>query len=134
MQPDELDRLLRDEVIIDPSVGFADAVMSEIRREAETPPRIAFPWRPVVGGLISATIGVAAALSVGLTRSTPIAGAQWNQLVAWSGRWTTELASAGATTMTGSLALALMCSLVPMAVYELTLRFVDRAPRHSAKV
>ncbi len=122
MHPDELDRLLSEEEIITPSAGFADAVMSEIGREADTPPRIGFPWKYVVAGLVSAGLGAAAAVSAGLAGPAPAPAAQWTQFVDWTERSATGLIAAGASPAAAALALAAVVMLVPMAVYEVMLR------------
>jgi hypothetical protein len=122
MQPDELDRLLSEEDVIAPSAGFADAVMSEVSREAEAPPRIGFPWKAVLAGLSSASLGAAAAVAQGLTTSTPVAAAQWARLADAIGLCAKDLAAAGASEVAASLVVAMIFLLVPAAVYELMLR------------
>ena len=119
MQPDELDRLLSDHEIIEPSPGFADAVMTEIDREAATPPRIGFPLRPVLGALAGAALASAAAVTIGLSLPAPIGNAV--------GRGINELATAGTSTTAASVVLAVAFMLVPMAVYELMM-YAQRRP------
>lgn len=48
---DRLDRALRSEETLTPSAGFTAAVMAEVRREAETPRPLPFPWRQVLAVL-----------------------------------------------------------------------------------
>ncbi len=129
MHPDELDRLLSEEEIITPSAGFVDAVMSEIGREAETPPGIGFPWKYVLAGLASAALGAAATFSAGLTGLAPVPVAQWAQIVDWTERSGTGLIAAGANPIAASLALAALVMLVPAAVYEMMWRTMkERKP------
>ena len=128
MQPDELDRLLSDEPVIAPSPGFAQAVMSEIRRDVEAFPKIEFPWKPTLGALATATIGAAAAFSVGLSSSASGESIKWTLAVDWFERSASHFMTAGTSATAGSLALGVLCMLVPMAVYELVLRIRDRGP------
>lgn len=132
MQHDELDRLLSSEPLITPSPGFTDAVMGEIRREVESPPKIGFPWKPVVGGLIATSIGTLAALSVDLTNAAPIVASQWDPLAQAIAHSARHIVTASASKTSASIASAAICMLVPMAVYELVLTMTDRTPRLSA--
>jgi hypothetical protein len=134
MQPDEFDRLLSDEKIIAPSAGFAESVMSEITRETEAPPRIGFPWKPVLSGLGVAALGAAAAASAGLTTSASVAAAQWAPIAQGIGRYANDAAAAAASATGASLALAVVLLLVPMAAYELVLRVHSRARPRSGHI
>jgi hypothetical protein len=60
---DELDRILSSEPPLAPSSGFARGVMEAVRREAEEPPPLRFPWARFAIGLL-ACCGVAAAGTV----------------------------------------------------------------------
>ena len=51
MRQDDLDRMLSGEEPIVPSNGFVAGVMDAVRREASTPPPIAFPWKWALPGL-----------------------------------------------------------------------------------
>jgi len=67
MTGDEFDRILAREETLEPSSGFAAAVMSAVEREAATPAAIPFPWRRALPGLAAAAVafvslGVAAAV------------------------------------------------------------------------
>ena len=121
MRPDELDQLLSDEEIIEPSAGFAEAVMTDINREAETLPGIGFPAKPVLAALCSAALSGAAALVVGFESSTPMA-AHLGGIAAWVGGRTAEPGSADASLTAASLALAAIVMLVPLATYEVVMR------------
>jgi hypothetical protein len=131
MERDELDRLLSDEEIIRPSAGFAEAVMGEIYGEAQTPRTIAFPWRPVLAGLASATLGLGAAVGAAFTTPAADAAAQWAQIADWIARGAKGLAATGASETAASLALALTFMLVPVAVYEFMLRIPSRGVRRT---
>jgi len=50
---DELDRILASEDGLEPSSGFASAVMAEVRRQAAEPPPLRFPWVRFALGLSS---------------------------------------------------------------------------------
>jgi hypothetical protein len=50
---DDIDRVLSNEDSIVPSSGFAASVMEAVRREAEIPPPIPFPWKRALPGLVS---------------------------------------------------------------------------------
>jgi hypothetical protein len=53
---DEVDHILSSDDGLEPSSGFAHAVMNAVRREAAEPPPLPFPWRWFI-------VGVAACLS-----------------------------------------------------------------------
>jgi hypothetical protein len=44
---DEIDRMLSNEALLEPSPELARRVMDEVRRVADTPPPLAFPWKRV---------------------------------------------------------------------------------------
>jgi hypothetical protein len=50
---DDIDHMLSNEDSIVPSSGFAASVMETVRRDAETPPPIPFPWKRALPGLVS---------------------------------------------------------------------------------
>ncbi len=52
MRDDCLDRSLSKEEEILPSSGFTASVMEAVRREAATPPPIAFPWKRALPGVV----------------------------------------------------------------------------------
>ena len=66
MKHDELERLLSTDDVIVPSSGFTAAVMNAVRREAATPPPIAFPWKRALPGVVGATFALIAALASGV--------------------------------------------------------------------
>lgn len=125
MQPDELDRALSEEKVIEPSAGFSEAVMAKIEREAETRSAIGFPVRPVLAAMGSAALAAAAAVSAGLQNPTTVAAAHWDGVVAWVGRSAAEIGAAVAGPTATSLALAAIVMLIPLAIYE----YVMRSPR-----
>jgi hypothetical protein len=49
---EEMDRVLAGDDGIVPSSGFASSVMKALRRDAEAPPPIPFPWKRALPGLI----------------------------------------------------------------------------------
>ena len=59
MTPEELDRILSSDTTLEPSSGFARNVMASVRREAEEPAPLRFPWWRFAGG-IAASGGMAA--------------------------------------------------------------------------
>ena len=61
MRAEELDRLLAGEPGIEPSATFARAVMAAVRREADTPPPLPFPWRRAAWGMAACALAGAAA-------------------------------------------------------------------------
>ena len=79
MKNDELDRMLSKQDDIQPSSGFAAAVMEAVRNEASAPPPIPFPWKRALPVLLLAGImlalvviaGVETILSVSRGAATP---------------------------------------------------------------
>jgi hypothetical protein len=59
---DDLDRVLSSERMVAPSPRFAVSVMQAIRREAEAPPALAFPWRRAAAGAITVSLLILGAL------------------------------------------------------------------------
>jgi hypothetical protein len=75
MKPDDLDRILSEEIGIAPSTGFVSGVMDAVRREASAPPPIPFPWLRALPGLASGALGFVAMLSVPVKNaSRPVSG------------------------------------------------------------
>jgi hypothetical protein len=62
MRDDNVDRVLAKDEEIAPSSGFTNAVMDAVRREAATPPPLAFPLWRALPGWVAAAITVALAL------------------------------------------------------------------------
>jgi len=69
MTPDELDRILSSEDLLEPSSNFAAEVMAAVRLPTDPPAR-AFPWFRFATGIV-ASVAMAAAGTVLLTRSAP---------------------------------------------------------------
>jgi hypothetical protein len=65
---DDIDRVLSSEDSIVPSSGFAISVMEAVRRDAEAPPPIPFPWKRALPGLIYCLGALVAFLIPGLSR------------------------------------------------------------------
>jgi hypothetical protein len=63
MRDDNVDRVLAKDDEIVPSSGFTNAVMEAVRREAATPPPLAFPLWRALPGWVAAAITVALALA-----------------------------------------------------------------------
>lgn len=57
MNDDELERILSEEEIL-PSSGFTASVMDAVRREAQTPAPIPFPWKRALPGMIVAALTI----------------------------------------------------------------------------
>ena len=72
MKLDDLDRALSESREIQPSGGFAASVMVAVRRDAQMPPALTFPWKRAVVGLTTCAaltiVGVALALTSGPVR------------------------------------------------------------------
>lgn len=64
MKPDDLDRILSEEIDIVPSPGFASGVMYAVRREAAVPPPIPFPWKRALPGLAAGALALVAMIVV----------------------------------------------------------------------
>lgn|SRR5215471_241200 len=116
---DDLDRILSETEIL-PSSGFAAAVMEVVRREAEAPPPIPFPWKRALPGLVvaGAVLGVVLVMTIvqlsrGAASSLPAA-------------WGTALQSLGQSTLKFGgqwVALALLTS---FACVKFSTLFVGR--------
>lgn len=63
MSNEEMDRVLAGDDAVVPSSGFTSLVMEAVRRDAQAPPPIPFPWKRALPGLIVCVV-VAAALLV----------------------------------------------------------------------
>jgi hypothetical protein len=74
---DDLDRILSTDDGIEPSSGFANAVMSQVHRVAAEPPPLPFPWGRFVAGVaacgVLAWTGTSLAIQAGPSLS-PIVG------------------------------------------------------------
>lgn len=81
MTPDDIDRILSSEDVLEPSSGFAGNVMEAVRREAAAPATPAFPWVRFAIGL-AASGGMAAAGGVLLLRAGPMLAAALAPLAA----------------------------------------------------
>jgi hypothetical protein len=71
MSHEEIDRILSREEEILPSSGFAASVMDAVRREADAPPPIPFPWRramPLLAAAGVALVLVVVVLVVGMAQ------------------------------------------------------------------
>lgn len=69
MRDDDIDRSLLTEQEILPSSGFTASVMEAVRREAATPPPIAFPWKRALPGVIVASLTILWVLFEGMAQT-----------------------------------------------------------------
>jgi len=69
MKHNEIDRILGQEPTLTPSSGFAASVMDAVRREAEGPEPLSFPWRRVAPGLAVCSLAIIAAVILALSGS-----------------------------------------------------------------
>jgi hypothetical protein len=60
MNPNEIDRALREDRGIAPSPAFAARVMGAVRRQADDREAIAFPWLRMLPGLVASLVIVVA--------------------------------------------------------------------------
>ena len=81
MKQDEIDRILGEDPTVTPSSGFAESVMDAVRREAEGPEPLSFPWRRVAPGLVVCSVGIVAA-AIGAVSGPVGAETDWTPLVA----------------------------------------------------
>ncbi len=65
MSNEEIDRVLAADEDIVPSSGFASSVMDAVRRDAEAPPAIRFPWKRALPGFIVCMLGAGLLLAGG---------------------------------------------------------------------
>ena len=112
---DELDRILSVDADVVPSSGFARSVMDAVRRDATTPPPIAFPWMralPLICAAVVAVILVVAngVLLAGDTARPPVPDA-WMAAAA-------AIASALARIDVQWLAFALMATIASVALAQ----------------
>jgi hypothetical protein len=63
MRDDNVERVLAKDDEIVPSSGFTNAVMDAVRREAATPPPLAFPFWRALPGFVAVGIAVALAFA-----------------------------------------------------------------------
>ena len=84
---DELDRILSEDAGPGPSPEFSAIVMAAIRREADTPPPLPFPWRRFAPGFaISVVLAIAAGASLpaGATATVQL-DPRWAAAALWAG-------------------------------------------------
>jgi len=108
---DELDRILAGEEPVTPSVGFVTSVMAAVRREAEAPPPIPFPWRRLVTGLT-----VCVVLAVGVTLLYVFSG---RPILASTVPWTPQF---GDSVLRGASIRALLALLTSLITVRWSLR------------
>ena len=73
MTPDDLDRILASEDLLEPSAGFANSVMEAVHLGVDEPPASRFPWKRFAGG-ISGCLAIAAACATVPARIAPEVG------------------------------------------------------------
>lgn len=92
MLDDRVDRVLAKDDEIVPSSGFTNAVMEAVRREAATPPPLAFPlWRALPGFV---AVGIAVVLTfAGVVRGARVTAMEGivatisSAVMAWLAMW-----------------------------------------------
>ena len=123
MTNDDLDRLLEAHDEIVPSSGFTDAVMAAVRQKAwETPP-LRFPWAR--GALWPLTAALVVVLSVASGFVGPVASELPG--VVGTGELLTVIGDAASSVRLGSMVLALLVTLVSVA---LSSHLASRVERH----
>jgi hypothetical protein len=115
MTMDELDRILGSEESLQPSSGLADEVMKAIRREAETPAPLKFPWirfiPGVAGGVTLVVTGIILMILHGLPQGS---GPGLEQLA----QWLNHPAASTWGMVIGSLAFSYLAYKLPMALVK----------------
>jgi hypothetical protein len=81
MTPDELDRVLYSEDLLEPSSSFAGTVMDAVRADAAAPP-MRFPWVRFVAGVAACGVAAFAGASIPLGTMAPEVGYAAAALVA----------------------------------------------------
>jgi hypothetical protein len=56
MTPEDIDRILSSEDMLEPASGFVSSVMDRVRSQADEPPPQRFPWLRFAFGLISCLV------------------------------------------------------------------------------
>jgi hypothetical protein len=72
MKHEEIDRILRGDVELEPSSGFTSSVMDAVRREAAGPEPLAFPWRQVLPGMAICALAVVVVVIAALIGSNGV--------------------------------------------------------------
>ena len=103
MMPDDLERILSSEDLLEPSSDFAMDVMAAVRRQASESTPLRFPWFRFVAGL-AASVVMAVAGTILLLLSAPALNAMTTPLAALVA-FTPELGYAAAAVLV-SLGLA----------------------------
>jgi hypothetical protein len=70
MTPDDIDRILSSDDLLEPASGFVMSVMEAVHQQAQLPPAPAFPWLRFATGLIGCLV-VAASGTFLLLRAAP---------------------------------------------------------------
>ena len=117
----ELDQILGSEPELVPSNTFAASVMRSVRREATTPPPLAFPWACVapaalVFGLILAVL-IVVPLAETKEPAAPVLGFGWFDLSlvgAWQQTALSLLNSMATAWIAAALLLTVACVVVPL--------------------
>jgi hypothetical protein len=121
----ELDQILGSEPEVLPSKTFAGSVMRSVRREATTPPPLAFPWLCLVPAAFVFGLVLAVLIAVPLAESNepaePVLGFEWldlSLLGTWTGAWLQSLIGLLNSMAVGWIAAALLltvaCVVVPL--------------------
>ena len=64
MTPDDLDRILASENLLEPSAGFAHSVMEAVHHGVNEPPAKRFPWKRFAGGMSGCLVIAAAGAAI----------------------------------------------------------------------
>jgi hypothetical protein len=127
MKDSELDRILSEDETIIPSSGFADSVMEAVRREAQAPAPIRFPWKRALPGLAAGVVALSLIVLEATLYLIHGAPAGEGSAVGWTGL--VPMVGSAAGTATGWIAFALLLSLVSV---KLSMRFSRPSVRHTA--
>jgi hypothetical protein len=108
MKEDQLDRLFADDEIM-PSAGFTASVMDAIRRDAATPPPIAFPWKRAFPGVALAALTLILAVIAAATQAAAGSSALSPEWMAALDSFAQATLRSGALWVLGALLLSFVC-------------------------
>jgi hypothetical protein len=127
MRDSEIDRILAEEDTILPSSGFADSVMEAVRREAQAPAPIQFPWKRALPGLAAGALILSLIVIEVILYVTHGAPAEEISPASWP--WLDRIVQSSAGTATAWVTFALVLSLLSI---KLSMRFARASVRRSA--
>jgi hypothetical protein len=120
MPDDELKRILQEEEIL-PSSGFTASVMDAVRREAQAPAPIPFPWRRALPGMGVAGLTLVSVLAFSVVQLT--SGAATAPLPP---AWTAAIDSMSQTAMRMGAPWAILALVVSLASMKIAKVFSAR--------